>query len=97
MIRHTVRSAKALAPEHAFETESHAISFDKYEEPVVRASLDFHGYWRKATYEVFPGNYITHYFANQQINLYGFKGFFPQEIAPQYFQGFFQCFVEVHN
>ncbi len=67
-IRYTARSAKALAPGHAFETEGHAISFDKFEEPVVRTSLDFYGYWRKATYEVFPGNYISHYFANQRIN-----------------------------
>ncbi len=67
-IKHTVRTASALAPEHAFQTEGHAISFDRYEEPVVRTSLDFHGYWKKATYELFPGNHVTHYLANQQIN-----------------------------
>ena len=44
------------------------MSFDRWEEPVERTKVEFHGYWRKATYELFPGNYITHYFANQQIN-----------------------------
>ncbi|KAL9077233.1 MAG: hypothetical protein Q9161_000499 [Pseudevernia consocians] len=39
-----------------------------WEEPVERTKVEFHGYWRKATYELFPGNFITHYFANQQIN-----------------------------
>ena len=67
-IHHTVRPASALTPEHAFETEGHAISFDKWEEPVVRTSVGFHGYWRKATYELSPGNYIAHYFSNQPIN-----------------------------
>lgn len=67
-IHHTVRTASALAPEHAFEAEGHSMSFDKWEEPIVRTKMEFHGYWRKATYELFPGNYITHYFANQEIN-----------------------------
>ena len=67
-IHHTVRTAKALASEHAFEAEGHTMSFDKWEEPVERTKIEFHGYWRKATYELFPGNFITHYFANQQIN-----------------------------
>lgn len=67
-IHHTVRPANTLAPEHAFEAEGHTMSFDKWEEPVVRSKMEFHGYWRKATYELFPGSFITHYFANQVIN-----------------------------
>ena len=67
-VHHTARPASALAPEHAFEAEGHSLSFDRWEEPVVRTKLEFYGYWRKATYELFPGNYITHYFANKEIN-----------------------------
>ena len=67
-IQYTAHTAKALAPDHAFETEGHAISFDRYEDPVVRTGVEFHGYWRKATYELSPGNYVTHYHANQPIN-----------------------------
>ena len=67
-IYHSVRTASALAPEHAFEAEGHAMSFDKWEAPVVCAKIAFLGYWRKATYELSAGNYITHYFANQEIN-----------------------------
>lgn len=44
------------------------MSFDKWEEPIVRTNVEFHGYWRKATYELFPGNYIAHYFSNREIN-----------------------------
>ena len=67
-IQYTARTAKALAPEHAFETEGHAISFDRFEDPIIQTSVKFYGYWRIATYELFPGNYVTHYFANLRIN-----------------------------
>ena len=67
-ISHSVRTANSLASEHAFNAEGHTLSFDKWEEPIIRSKVEFIGYWRKATYELFPGNYVTHYFANQQIN-----------------------------
>ncbi|KAM0805246.1 hypothetical protein BDR22DRAFT_884784 [Usnea florida] len=46
----------------------HAIPFDKWEAPVVRTQSAFLGYWRKATYELSPDNYVTHYMAKQVIN-----------------------------
>ena len=67
-IHYPIISRSQLAPDHAFEAEGHSIPFDKWEAPVVRTEAGFHGYWRKATYELFPGNYVTHYFANQVIN-----------------------------
>ena len=65
---HTIFPVSAFAPDHAFEAEGHAIPFDKWEEPVVRTETKFHGYWRIATYELSPGNYVSHYIANQEIN-----------------------------
>lgn len=67
-IQHTVHSAIALAPDHSFPAEGHAICFDKWEEPVIRTKVEFHGYWRKSTYELFSGNFISHYSANTVIN-----------------------------
>lgn len=66
-IHHTIHKASALAPQHAFEAEGHAISFNKWESPVV-CKEDFIGYWRKETYELSPGNFISHYHANLVIN-----------------------------
>lgn len=67
-IRYRIIPPSQLVPKHAFQAEGHSIPFDKWEAPVVRTEAGFHGYWRKATYELFPGNYVTHYFANQVIN-----------------------------
>ena len=67
-ITYTIVPRCQLAPDHAFEAEGHAIPFDKWEAPVVRTESGFIGYWRKATYELSPGNYVTHYMANQVIN-----------------------------
>lgn len=67
-VPHTIFPVSSFAPDHAFEAEGHAIPFDKWSEPVVRTESVFRGYWRKATYELLPGNYVTHYFANQEIN-----------------------------
>lgn len=67
-IQYSIIPLGQLTTDHAFEAEGHAIPFDKCEAPVVLTEAGFHGYWRKATYELFPGNYITHYFANKQIN-----------------------------
>ena len=67
-IHHTAVHPSALASAHGFEAEGHAISFDKWDEPVVRTEVDYLGYWRKATYELSHGNYITHYMTNLVIN-----------------------------
>ena len=67
-IRYTIVPRSQLAPDHAFEAEGHSIPFDRWDAPVVRTETGFHGYWRKATYEVSPGNFVIHYFANQVIN-----------------------------
>ena len=67
-ITYTIIPRCQLAPDHAFEAEGHAIPFDKWEAPVVRTESTFIGYWRKATYELSPDNYVTHYMVNQVIN-----------------------------
>ncbi|CAF9943053.1 MAG: hypothetical protein ALECFALPRED_010499 [Alectoria fallacina] len=67
-IQYQIFSRSQLAPDHAFEAEGHSIPFDKWEAPVVRTEAGFHGYWRKATYELSPGNYVTHYVSNEVIN-----------------------------
>ena len=67
-IQYHVIPASVLAPDHAFEAEGHSIPFDKFMEPVVRTESGFHGYWRKLTFEISPGNFISHYLANQIIN-----------------------------
>ncbi|KAF6226736.1 hypothetical protein HO173_012339 [Letharia columbiana] len=67
-IHYPIIPRSQLAPDHAFAAEGHSIPFDKWEAPVVRTESEFHGYWRKATYEISPGNCITHYFANEVIN-----------------------------
>lgn len=61
-------SASTLAPDHAFQAEGHSIPFDKYHQPVVLQEAGFKGYWRTMKYELSPGNYVTHYLANQVIN-----------------------------
>lgn len=67
-IQHTAVHPSALAPSHGFEAEGHAICFNKWDEPVARINEVFIGYWRKATYEVWPENHITHYMTNLVIN-----------------------------
>ena len=67
-VQYRTISADQLAPDHAFTAEGHSIPFDKWEAPVVRTKAEFHGYWRKQTYELSPGNYVTHYLSNQVIN-----------------------------
>ena len=44
--------------------ENPGISFGKF----IRTENGFHGFWRKLTFELSPGNFITHYIANQVIN-----------------------------
>ena len=44
--------------------ENPGISFGKF----IRTANGFHGFWRKLTFELSPGNFITHYIANQVIN-----------------------------
>lgn len=67
-IQHTARPQSTVVPEHGFEADGHAICFDKWEEPIIRTKVEFHGYWRKSTYELFPGCFISHYSANKVIN-----------------------------
>lgn len=67
-IQHTAVHYSALAPTNGFEAEGHAICFNKWDEPMVRRDDEFIGYWRKATYEVWPGNYIAHFMTNLVIN-----------------------------
>ena len=67
-IRYSIIPRSQLAPDHAFEAEGHSIPFDKWELPVVRAENGFHGFWRRLTFELSPGNLITHYIANRVIN-----------------------------
>ena len=58
----------SLVSDHAFEAEGHSIPFNKHQKPVILKKSGFRGYWRKITYELSPGNYVTHYLANQVIN-----------------------------
>ena len=44
--------------------ENPGISFSK----LIRTENGFHRFWRKLTFELSPGNFITHYIANQVIN-----------------------------
>ena len=67
-IQYSIIPRSQLAPDHAFEAEGHSIPFDKWETPVVRTENGFCGYWRRVTFELSSGNFITHYIANQAIN-----------------------------
>lgn len=67
-IAHTVFPAAALTPDHNFEAEGHAICFDTYDEDVIARTTEVIGYYRKETYQLSPGNSITHYIANKIIN-----------------------------
>ena len=66
-IYHHIVPQHQLEPDHSFPTEGHSIPCDKFQDPVMQTSR-VHGYWRVLTYELFPGNFVTHYLANQVIN-----------------------------
>ena len=67
-IQYHVVPRSELAPDHAFEAEGHSIPFDKCLDPVVRTGAAFRGWWRELTFEISPGNFVTHLIANQVIN-----------------------------
>ena len=67
-IQYHIVPASSLAPDHAFQAEGHSIPFDKWLSPVVRTEAAFLGFWRKQTFELTPGNFVTHFISNQVIN-----------------------------
>ena len=67
-IRYHVIPRSELAPDHAFEAEGYSVPFDKCIEPVIRTKAAFRGWWREMTFEISPGNFITHLIANRVIN-----------------------------
>ena len=66
-IHHQILQQHELEPHNSFPTEGHSIPCDRFVEPVIRTG-QVHGYWRVCTYELFPGNFVTHYLANQVTN-----------------------------
>ena len=67
-IRYHVILRSELAPDHAFEAEGHSIPFDKCQDPIIRTKAAFRGWWRELTFEISPGNFVTHLITNRVIN-----------------------------
>ena len=66
-IRHDIIPRHELETEHSFPADGHSIPCDKFREPVVQTGRVY-GYWRVFTFELFPGNFVTHCLANKVIN-----------------------------
>lgn len=61
-------SPLSVLPDHGMEYAGHAIPMDEFEKSFIRCNSELHGDWRVETYEIFPGNTVTHFQANRTIN-----------------------------
>ena len=53
---------------HFVEATGHAIPYDSWDPRVTARDPAFQGNWRIHTYDLIPGNSVTHFFANKSIN-----------------------------
>ncbi|MCJ1433561.1 hypothetical protein MMC27_002924 [Xylographa pallens] len=63
-----VLAPTALMGGHDVETTGHAVPRDQAVHPVTMQLPVFNGGWRIHTYELCPGNTITHFHANESVN-----------------------------
>ncbi len=67
-IQHNVIDPHSVLPDHGVEFTGHALPQDKYLEPITLREPAYIGDWRINTYDLLPGNHITHFMANGVIN-----------------------------
>ena len=63
-----VLSPRAVLHGHEVEYRGHAMPLDSFSAPVTLRKPEFNGEWRIHTYELCPGNTITHFHANESVN-----------------------------
>ncbi len=67
-IKHTVIDPHTVLPDHGVEFTGHALPQDKHLDPITLREPECVGDWRIHTYDLLPGNHITHFMANATIN-----------------------------
>ena len=67
-IKHTIIDPHTVLPDHGVESAGHALPQDKHLDPVTLREPEYIGDWRVHTYDLLPGNHVTHFMANGTLN-----------------------------
>ena len=67
-IKHTIVDPHTVLPDHCGEVQGLAVPLDKYLEPIELREANVIGDWRIHTYDMLPGNHVTHFMANDVLN-----------------------------
>lgn len=67
-IKHTIIDPHTVLPDHGVEFVGHALPQDKHLDPVTMRAPEIIGEWRVHTFDVVPGNHVTHFMANGVLN-----------------------------
>ena len=67
-IKHTIIDPHTVLPDHGVEFAGHALPQDKHVDPVMLREPEYIGDWRVHTFDLLPGNHVTHFMANGTLN-----------------------------
>ena len=67
-IPHTIIDPHSVLPDYCGEVLGHALPSDQFLKPVTQRETKVIGQWRIHSYDMLPGNHVTHFMANDVLN-----------------------------